>query len=370
MNATVPHSVLPLIFDAHCDTAHALYTKGLDFENGNLHVNAAKAAHGGLRAQIFALWVDPVFMPHRSLHKALLLYHTLTKRVFAPGLAVKVTTMEEMGAAVQQGSLAGWIFLEGGHIIENSTEILYFFYTLGIRGMTLTHTRHTDWADSSQGEPRWNGLNDRGKEIVRFMNRLGMAVDVSHASDKTVLDVLDVSRAPVMASHSGARALCDVPRNLSDRLIREIASSGGFIGVNFYPAFLRKEVYDHIGQYLERAFTQKPHSASIEEEEPEEESRREWEILDEAARTSPPASLKDVLDHIVHIAETGGIECVGLGSDFDGIPLPPAGLEDASCFGAIASGLRERGCTASETAAVMGSNLVSYLEKVITPVHS
>jgi len=198
------------------------------------HLSMDKIRKGGLKAQIFAIYVNPVYSPYRSLKKALLLYNTLEKKLFTPGYGIKVTSTSEMETAIKKGKLACWLSLEGGHIIENSIEILELFYFLGIRSMTLTHTKNTDWADSSGDEPKWDGLNKLGRQIIEKMNKLGMAIDVSHVSDKTVEDVLEVTSMPIMASHSCARNLCDIPRNIPDDLIKEIAERKGYIGINFF----------------------------------------------------------------------------------------------------------------------------------------
>jgi membrane dipeptidase len=157
-----------------------------------------------------------------------------------------------MVSALKQNKFAGWLFLEGGHIIENSIEILEFFYQLGFRGMTLTHTKNTDWADSSSDAPRWDGLNKLGKKIITKMEKENMIIDVSHASDKTVEDVLEYTKMPLMASHSNAWALCKIPRNLSDDLIMEISEKKGFIGINFFPGFLDKKIFNQLNKNLKK----------------------------------------------------------------------------------------------------------------------
>ena len=227
-----------MVFDAHCDTANVLYNQSFySIKENKRHLSVEKARIGGLKAQIFALYVNPAYAPYRSIKKALLLYITLENKLFSSGNAVKVTSTIEMESALKKDKLACWLSLEGGHIIENSIEMLELFYKLGIRCMTLTHSKNTDWADSSGDKPKHDGLNKLGRKIIEKMNELGMVIDVSHSSDKTVEDVLDISSMPIMASHSNARALCDIPRNLSDDLIREIAEKNGYIGVNFFPGF-------------------------------------------------------------------------------------------------------------------------------------
>lgn len=240
-----------LIFDAHCDTANVLLDQSADFKRNQSHLNMQRIKKGGLKAQIFAIWVNPVYSPSRSIKKALLLYHALEKKVFYKGYGKKVTSTAEMESALKNNKLACWLSLEGGHIIENSIEILELFYLLGFRSMTLTHTKNTDWADSSGEPPKWDGLNKLGRKIIAKMEELGMVIDVSHASDKTVEDVLEVTSTPIMASHSNARALCDIPRNLPDDLIKEIAERKDYIGINFFPGFPNKNIYDQVSKNLE-----------------------------------------------------------------------------------------------------------------------
>ena len=232
-----------LIFDAHCDTANVFYDPSSYFIKENKsHFTIEKARKGGLKAQIFALYVNPAYAPYRAIKKALLLYNSLEKNLFSSGYAVKVTSTIETQSAIKKGKIACWLSLEGGHIIENSIEILEFFYKLGIRCITITHTKNTDWADSSGDKPKHDGLTRFGRKIIAKMNELRMVIDVSHSSDKTVEDVLEISSMPIMASHSCARALCDIPRNIQDYLIREISERNGYIGVNFCPGFLKKNI--------------------------------------------------------------------------------------------------------------------------------
>jgi membrane dipeptidase len=353
-----------LIFDAHCDTANALLDTSLNFkEIKKGHVDSEKIRKGGLKAQIFALWVNPVYSPHRSIKKALLLYQVLEKKVFFPGYGMKVTSTNEMMSALRNNKLACWLSLEGGHIIENSTDILEFFYSLGIRSMTLTHTKNTDWADSSGDSPRWDGLNALGRKIVARMEELRMVIDVSHASDKTVEDVFDVTSTPLMASHSNARALCDIPRNLPDDLIKEIAGRKGYIGVNFFPVFLNKNIFDQVSKNVEKYESEHQEIIQGNEENPDRVDKAEWELFRKYVEGAESVDVNALIDHIVHIADIGGIDCVGLGSDFDGINSTPSGLTDVSCYLALVEGLALRGFKPDEVRKIMGLNLFHFLEQ-------
>jgi len=353
-----------LIFDAHCDTVHDLVDPSIDFRKRNQgHVDLEKIQKGGLKAQIFALYVNPVYAPHRSIKKALLLYHTLEKKIFSPGYGIKVTSTAEMDCALQKNKLACWLSLEGGHIIENSVEILEFFSSLGIRSMTLTHMKNTDWADSSADSPRWDGLNAFGKKIVARMQELHMIIDVSHASDKTVEDVLNVTTAPFMASHSNARALCDIPRNLPDDLIKEIADRNGYIGVNFFPVFLKKTIFDQVSKNVEKYEHQHQEMLQQKRDDPDFVSKAESTLFQKYVEGSDNVDVNAVIDHIVHISDIGGLDCVGLGSDFDGINSTPSDLTDVSCYPALAEGLALRGYSTKEIQKIMGLNLYHFLKQ-------
>jgi membrane dipeptidase len=353
-----------LIFDAHCDTSNALLNPLFNFiKRKQGHIDMEKIKKGGLKAQIFAIWVNPVYSPYRSIKKALLLYHILEKKVFFPGYGIKVTSTTEMRSALRKNRLACWLSLEGGHIIENSIEILEFFYSLGIRSMTLTHTKNTDWADSSGESPRWDGLNSLGRKIVAQMEELSMVIDVSHASDKTVEDVLDVTSVPLMASHSNARALCNIPRNLPDDLIKEIAGRKGYIGVNFFPVFLNKNIFNQVNTNVKKYKNEHQKIIQGKQENPDLVNKAEEELFKKYVRGTDSIDVNAVIDHIVHIADIGGTDCVGLGSDFDGINSTPSDLTDVSCYSVLVEGLSLRGFQAKEIRKIMGLNLFHFLKQ-------
>jgi membrane dipeptidase len=355
---------VPFIFDAHCDTASALADNPWSFRRGPTHIDLAKARQGGLKAQVFAIWVDPLFAPQRALKRGLQVLRAMEDKVFAPGLAAKATSVAAMDEALSDGRLAGWLFLEGGHIIENSLEVLDVFRSLGVRGMTLTHGKNTDWADSSTDAPRVRGLTALGRAIVTRMAGSGMAIDISHVSDATARAVLQAVAAPVMASHSNARKLCAVPRNLPDDLIRAIGARQGFIGVNFHPAFIKRSVYDQIEGNFKRYEREIKARTRGREDDPAFLSDIEWECFKRAVVGNDKVFLGDLIDHIVHIAALGGIDCVGLGSDFDGIASTPEDLRSAAAFPALVAGLRARGFRENEIRKICGLNLRSFMGRV------
>jgi len=354
-----------LIFDAHCDTANVLIRDSYYFiEENKSHLNNIKIKEGGLKAQIFAIWVNASYPLEKSEKKALLLYDTLEKKIFNPGYGIKVTSTSEMDIALKNKKLACWIFLEGGHIIENSIEKLNSFYSIGVRGMTLVHMKNTDWADSSGDDPKWNGLNNLGRKIIKKMNEIGMAIDVSHSSDKTVEDVLQITSKPIMASHSCARSLCNIPRNIPDNLIKEIAESEGFIGINFFPGFLSKKIYNQLMKNLEK--NKKWYDEKMKEYKKNTEmlDKTDIELFKKMVVGNDKVDSNAVIDHIAHVADIGGIDCVGLGSDFDGIPSAPTDLTDVSCYPNLVNNLSERGFKLKEIEKIMGLNLYNLLKKI------
>lgn len=315
-----------------------------------------------MKAQIFAIWVNPVYGVGRSQKKALSLYNALEKNLISTGFGKKVTSISEMENAIKQNKLACWISLEGGHIIENSTEKLQKFHELGVRSMTLTHSKNNDWADSNGDVPKWDGINNLGRKIISKMDEMKISIDISHSSDKTIEDALAISKMPIMASHTCARALCDIRRNLPDNLIKEIADKKGYIGVNFFPGFLNKNIYNQVFKNIkkyEKWYKEKTEN----QKDPDILNQVEIELYNKTVEGIEQVDLNSLIDHISHIADVGGINCVGIGSDFDGIPSTPTDLTDVSCYPALVNGLFERGFTEGEISKIMGLNLFNYLKK-------
>jgi membrane dipeptidase len=259
----------------------------------------------------------------------------------------------------KQGKIASLIGLEGGHCINNSLAVLRMSHALGARYLTLTHVKNNDWADAGTDKPAHYGLTPFGEQVVREMNRLGMMVDLSHVSDDTMRAALKISRAPVICSHSGARALCGHARNVPDDLLKAIAASGGIIMAAFLPAYLTEpERLDDEAANLEMARLTDVHG--------DDSSRiskafAEWRKGNHEPRKT---TLLDVADHIDHIREVAGIDHVGIGSDFDGFKNPPAGLEDVSCFPALLAELQKRGYSESDLKKVAGENILRVMRAV------
>jgi membrane dipeptidase len=261
-------------------------------------------------------------------------------------------TVADIERIHKEGKIASLIGIEGGYSIDKSLGVLRMMYALGVRYMTLTHTASLDWADSATDAPKAHGLSRFGEEVVAEMNRLGMLVDISHVSAETMRHVLRVTRAPVIASHSSAFAICGHPRNVPDDVLKLIAKNGGVVMVNFYPAFILPEggrQYE-IGQSMRKQFG---------DEQEYRIALRKWQ----RENPLPPATVHHIVDHIEHIIKVAGIDHVGLGSDFDGIPKVPQQLEDVSKYPVITQVLLDRGYAPEQIAKVLGGNLLRALRR-------
>ncbi|HEU4629271.1 MAG TPA: dipeptidase, partial [Gemmatimonadaceae bacterium] len=268
---------------------------------------------------------------------------------------VPARTAAELRQARAQGKIGSVLGMEGGHAIENSLGALRAFYDLGARYMTLTHNVTLDWADAAQDSARHGGLTEFGREVVREMNRLGMLVDLSHVSPGTMSDALDVSEAPVIFSHSSARAITDVPRNVPDSILRRLPANGGVVMVTFVPGFVSQAVVDWGEAY----------TAAQREARAGGDSAAAARTMDEWRRTHPrpKATIEDVADHIDHIRQVAGVDHVGLGGDFDGITETVVGLEDVSTYPALFAELLRRGWSEADLRKLAGENVLRVFER-------
>jgi membrane dipeptidase len=273
-----------------------------------------------------------------------------------PNDLVMAYSAADIRRAKKGKKIAALMGIEGGHAIENSLFALRDFYRLGVRYMTLTHNNTNDWADACCDTSRHNGLSDFGKEVVREMNRIGMLVDISHVSDKTMSDVLDISTAPVIASHSSARALAARPRNIPDDLLRRIAKNGGVVMINFYPVFIDQKA---IEASEARNVRLKPQRDALNERYKNDPKRLDEELtkLNEA-NPLPPTPLSVLVDHFDHVAKVAGIDHVGIGSDFDGVPYLPEGMKDIAQLPNLTYELLRRGYSERDVRKVLGENFL------------
>jgi membrane dipeptidase len=363
-----------IIVDGHNDITSPMVDEGYDLGTpsaGKYHTDIARMKQGGMTAQFFSIYVDKKYVAEggsarRAMDMIDIVYRAVERHPADLMIATSVADIRR--AKQQQQRIAALMGIEGGHAIENSLAALRDFYRLGVRYMTLTHNNTNDWADSSRDEPRHNGLTDFGKEVVREMNRLGMLVDVSHVSDKTMSDVLDVSTAPIIASHSSARALSNHPRNIPDELLRRIAKNGGVVMVNFYPVFIDQKAYDADRARDERL---KPQMDALKERFKDDPTR----LADESRKLLemnplPPTPLSVLIDHIDHIIKVAGIDHVGLGSDFDGVPSLPEDLKDISQLPNITYELLRRGYKEADIRKVLGENLLRAFAEAERVAHS
>ena len=351
-----------IVIDTHNDITTSMTNDDYDLGGAPpvpYRTSLARMKQGGMTAEFFSLYIKPWYVTHggaarRTLDMVDAVYRAVERH---PNDLVFATTAADIRRAKTQNKIACLMGIEGGHAIENSLPTLREFYRLGVRYMTLTWNNTNDWADAARGEKKHNGLSEFGKDVVREMNRLGMLVDVSHVSDKTMSDALDVSKAPIFASHSSARALSNVPRNIPDDLLRRIAKNGGVVQVNFYSLFVDQKTV--APQADERDARLKAQQDAIDEKYKDDPERRseEGDKL-EAANPLPPLPLSKLIDHIDHIVKVAGIDHVGLGADFDGANDFPEGARDVSMLPNITYELLKRGYSEQDIRKILGENFL------------
>lgn len=307
---------------------------------------------GGVKAQFWSVYI-PSEQPHpaRTVLDQIDLVYRMIDRY--PNDLALATSADEVEAAVKAGKIASLIGIEGGVAIEDDLAMLRNFARLGVRYMTLTHNKTLAWADAATDTPKHSGLSPFGERVVREMNRLGMLVDISHVSPEVMDDVLRVSKAPVIASHSSARALADHPRNVPDEILKQIPANGGVIMVNFYSGFIVPEA---VRQNLQaRAEINKKYPDPAEAAKAFREFNRTHPL--------PRGTVSTVVDHIEHIIRVAGVDHVGIGSDFDGITAWPVGLDDVSDFPRVTEELLRRGHSEADVHKILGGNALRALRR-------
>jgi len=354
-----------LIADTHIDTPGYVVDEG--YRMGEVHdyyeTDIPRLRRGGVGAVFFGVYAQPEdYAPHLAVRRAfewIDAVHEEARR--NPRDLEVVTSAEGILRARRAGKVAALLGLEGGHLMADNLAMLRTYFRLGVRYMTLTHFRNNEWADSSTDTPAHNGLSAFGREVVREMNRLGMMVDISHVSDKTFYDALEVSRAPVMASHSSLRALCDIPRNMSDDLLRALARKGGVVFINFNAAYLDPGAAGVFTPLRGPRDTEIAAMMAANRDNP-----RRWEmkraIQKRYRERLPKVGIEAVLRHIDRAAKLIGADHVGLGSDFDGISgMAPVGLEDVTKYPALVEGLIGMGYSDTDIRKIMGANLLRLM---------
>ena len=365
-----------IVVDTHADTPQRFLDQNYSIGNTDPkdrgHISLDKARAGNLGAEFFSIWVEPeTNQGHFAQHTLDLIDSVYQQAASHPERMMMAFSVADIERAHQQKKLAALMGIEGGHSIENDLHLLRDFYRLGVRYMTLTWSNTNQWADSSGDidDPKiqhHNGLTDFGKQVVLEMNRLGMMVDVSHVADKTFWDTIAITKAPVIASHSSARALTDHPRNMTDDMLRAVAKNRGVVQVNFYSGFVdenyrkayeakRKDAEAAVKAFID-ARKAAGKAVTYSDYEP---IQREW------AAKIPRPPLKSLIDHIDHIAQVAGVDHVGLGSDFDGVSgATPQGIDSAADLPRITQALLDRGYSEDDIRKILGENTLRVFTEV------
>ena len=333
--------------------------------DGASQVDLPRMREGGLDAAFFSIYMPGTVTGPEAVKRSLVLIdHVRRLADQHPNDIVLATTAAAVRAAHKAGKIAALMGMEGGHMIDESLAVLRDYHRLGVRYLTLTHSVNTTWGDSSGDQPAHNGLTDFGKDVVRELNRLGIMVDISHTADKTFWDALEVSRAPLVASHSSARALAGHPRNMSDEMITALAAKGGVIQINYFDQFVDNDLYQ--ATVARQARVQEIRT-SLEQRYPgEPNAGRRQQELQAAQAAMPPlptVSWERIIDHIDHVVKLVGPTHVGLGSDFDGAAMP-GGMEDCSELPKITAALLQRGYSEADVRNILGENMLRLMEQV------
>ncbi|MEE3326933.1 MAG: dipeptidase [Myxococcota bacterium] len=359
-----------IVVDTHSDTTPRFEDPEWDFmlrhPLADGHMDLPRIREGGLDVQFWSIYMGKKEREGEAIEEALqridAVHQLVEQNPEQLGLAMSVAEIREHVAA---GRLASVMGVEGGHIIENDLAVLRTYHRLGVRYMTLTHSFHTDWADSSGTsqdlEPLHGGLSLFGEEVVLEMNRMGMMVDISHVSDETFWDVLRVSRAPVMASHSSVRKVANHRRNIDDEMLRALAENGGVIMINFFPGYIDDRVIEEGAAYSKQWGET---LAKIPELHEDPESRAKAYRDHFRAHPLPETSLAVLLDHFDHAIAVAGPDHVGIGADWDGVPSMPVGMEDVTDLPALTEGLLARGHSPKTIRKVLGENLLRVMAEV------
>jgi membrane dipeptidase len=362
-----------IIIDTHADTPQMMLDQDYDLGQAasTYMISIPKMLAGHLGAEFFSIWVPVDWPAEERIHRALDLIDAVDAQLARHSdVLERASTAADIVRIHRERKIAILMGLEGGHIIEKDPRALDLFYRLGVRYMTLTHTKDNALGDSSGDQPRWNGLSPLGVEVVRRMNRLGMMVDVSHVSDATFYAAVKASRAPVIASHSSCRALCDAPRDMTDDMIRALAKNGGVMDINFYPPFL-----DNAYRKADAAISQQENAAVEAARKRLAAQGKELSYAEEVRIRHPfearltPVSYTRIADHIDHAVQVAGMDHVGLGSDFDGIEAWPKGMEDCSHLPNLVRELVRRGYSEQDLLKILGGNVLRVMRQAEQVAH-
>jgi membrane dipeptidase len=358
-----------IVVDSHDDTTQRLlFDKTFDIAKRNKdgHIDIPRMREGGLDALFFSIWVPSDVTGPPAVKRAFDLIDCVREAVrLHSNDLVLATTAADVRKAAAEHKIAALMGMEGGHMIDDDVRLLRVYAALGVRYMTLTHFKNNNWADSSTDKAQHNGLTAFGKDIVREMNRLGVMVDISHVADKTFWDVLETTKAPVMASHSSARAIANHPRNMTDDMMRALAKNNGVIMINYHAAFLSEEFRvaseKRSGTVVEAMAAMSKKCGGNEACTTLESERIDHEAM--AKGELPNVSWEKIVEHIDHAVKVAGADHVGLGSDFDGATMP-IGMEDASKLPKITDALLKKGYSDADIEKILGGNILRVMEAV------
>jgi membrane dipeptidase len=356
-----------IVLDTHDDTTQRFFSTDFDIakRNADGSIDIPRMREGGMNAIFFSIWVDGRIMGPPAVQKALDQIDAVHENVRRNSKDMAFCrTADDVRRAHAQGKIAALMGVEGGHMIGNDIRIVRIFSDLGVRYMTLSHFYNDEWADSSTDKPAHNGLTDYGKEIVREMNRQGIMVDISHVSDKTFYDALEISKAPLIASHSSCRALCNHVRDMSDDMIKALAAKGGVIQINYEMSFIDqpyKDASDKLSGGVVAMFDQLKKECG-DNEACVGKKMAEMQKQAVAEGKLPHVSWERIIDHIDHAVKLVGADHVGLGSDCDGASMPE-GMEDASKLPKITEALMRKGYSDGDIRKILGGNLLRVMEQ-------
>jgi len=358
-----------VVMDTHDDTTQRMLDPKFDL--GVRHVDGSidipRMKEGGLTGIFFSIWIPSKITGPEAVKRAKTQIAAVQEQVKRNAKEIVLaTTADEVRAAKKQGKIAALMGVEGGHMIGNDLANLREFAAAGVRYMTLTHSGNDEWADSSTDKPAHNGLTDFGKDVVLEMNKLGVIVDISHVSDKTFYDALAVSKAPMFASHSSCRAICDAARNMTDQMIKDLAAKGGVIQINYHISFLSQE--------FRNAEKKDPSinegiAKRIKEQCSDDDEACQLMLGDKLTREAvaagklPRVEWTKIIEHIDHAVKLVGADHVGLGSDFDGANMP-YGMEDATMIPKITEALLQKGYSESDIRKILGENTLRVMTEV------
>jgi membrane dipeptidase len=357
-----------IVVDTHDDTTQRFLDGKFDLgtRSSGGSIDIPRMREGNLSAIFFSIWMPSKVTGPEAVDRALVQIDAVREQVRKhPSDLVLATTVAEVREAHKQGKIAALMGVEGGHMINSDLGVLRSYAALGVRYMTLTHSGNDEWADSSTDKAVHNGLTDFGKDVVREMNRLGVIVDISHVSDKTFYDALEVSKAPLFASHSSCRAICDAPRNMTDQMMKDLAAKGGVVQINYHVGFLSQEFRDaeKADPEINKAISTEVMKRCGDNEGCQliEGDRITREYVEQGKL--PRVDFAKIIEHIDHAVKVAGPEHVGLGSDFDGANMP-YGMEDATKLPKITEALLQKGYSEGDVKKILGENTLRVMTEV------